>query len=60
MGDEELSSLEVHDGYLRLKRWAPGDTVTLTLFMPVERVWANPQVGKCGKVALARAHRILL
>ncbi len=56
VGDEELSSLEVHDGYLRLKRvWAPGDTVTLTLFMPVERVWANPQVEEnVGKVALQR------
>jgi DUF1680 family protein len=43
-------------GYARLHRaWRAGDTVTLTLAMPVERVAAHPRVlADAGKVALQR------
>jgi len=43
-------------GYARLTRtWRPGDRVTLTLPMPVERVEANPAVRMdCARVALQR------
>jgi DUF1680 family protein len=43
-------------GYLRLERtWQPGDTLQLDLSMPVERVYAHPQVRQdAGCVALQR------
>ena len=43
-------------GYARIKRiWQKGDTVELTLPMPVERVEAHPKVRMdCGRVALQR------
>jgi DUF1680 family protein len=43
-------------GYAALRRtWQPGDTVTLTLPMPVERVHADPRVATvAGRVALQR------
>ncbi len=43
-------------GYAVLDReWRTGDTVTLELPMPVERVYANPKVRQdCGRVALQR------
>jgi DUF1680 family protein len=43
-------------GYARLRRrWNPGETVELTLPMPVERVEANPAVAStAGRVALQR------
>lgn len=43
-------------GYMRLEReWQPGDVVTLELAMPVERVYANPNVRQnAGRVALQR------
>ena len=47
---------EVVRGYLYLNRcWHEGDTLTLTLPMPVRRVYGNPQVRQqAGKVALQR------
>ncbi|MEG5828526.1 glycoside hydrolase family 127 protein [Enterobacter bugandensis] len=47
---------EVSRGYLYLSRcWQEGDTLTLTLPMPVRRVYGNPQVRQqAGKVALQR------
>ncbi|HCM9227016.1 glycoside hydrolase family 127 protein [Enterobacter bugandensis] len=47
---------EVSRGYLYLnRRWQEGDTLTLTLPMPVRRVYGNPQVRQqAGKVALQR------
>jgi len=47
---------EVSRGYLYLNRnWQEGDTLTLTLPMPVRRVYGNPQVRQqAGKVALQR------
>jgi hypothetical protein len=43
-------------GYARVRReWAAGDTVELTLPMPVERVCANSRVGAdSGRIALQR------
>ena len=43
-------------GYARIKRlWKPGDTIELTLPMPVERTEANPNVrADSGKVAIQR------
>lgn len=47
---------EVSRGYMYLNRcWQEGDTLTLTLPMPVRRVYGNPQVRQqAGKVALQR------
>ena len=44
------------DGYARISRtWQPGDFVTLTLPMPVERIQAHPQVrNDAGRIALQR------
>ncbi len=46
----------VRRGYARIKRtWEPGDTVDLTLPMPVERIEAHPRVRmNAGRVALQR------
>src|SRR5207237_5700779 len=46
----------VERGYLVIRReWQPGDRVRLELEMPVERVYAHPQVGQdVGAVALQR------
>jgi hypothetical protein len=46
----------VRKGYAVIERkWAPGDTVTLNLAMPVRRVYANPRVtANMGRVALQR------
>ena len=46
----------VEQGYVRLEQtWQPGDEVQLTLVMPVERVYAHPNVQPdAGKVALQR------
>jgi hypothetical protein len=43
-------------GYVRLRRrWADGDTVRLSLVMPVERIVAHPSVADdAGKVAIQR------
>lgn len=43
-------------GYLRIERlWTAGDTVTLSLSMPIERVYAHPKVSADrGRVALQR------
>lgn len=52
---------EVVRGYLYLNRcWHEGDTLTLTLPMPVRRVYGNPQVRQqAGKVALQRGPGLL-
>ncbi len=49
-------SLAPVNGYAELTRaWQPGDTVTLTLPMPVERIHADPRVATvAGQVALQR------
>lgn len=46
----------VRKGYAYLDRtWRNGDTVTLALHMPAERVWAHPKVRQAaGKVAIQR------
>ena len=51
----ELAPL-VKKGYARIDRlWKPGDTVTLDLPMPVQRIEAHPRVREdCGRVALQR------
>jgi len=47
---------DVRQGYCYLtRRWQEGDSVTLTLPMPVRRLYGNPQVRQqAGKVALQR------
>lgn len=47
---------QLERGYLRLSRiWQPGDRITLDLEMPVEQVWAHPEVTQdVGCVALQR------
>ncbi len=49
-------SRALHRGYLEITRtWSPGDVVTLDLAMPVERVYARPEVrANAGRVALQR------
>ncbi|TIN58672.1 MAG: glycoside hydrolase family 127 protein, partial [Mesorhizobium sp.] len=44
------------DGYAAIKRtWTKGDDVRLDLEMPIERLYANPQVRQdAGRVALSR------
>ncbi|MDQ2886279.1 MAG: glycoside hydrolase family 127 protein [Chloroflexota bacterium] len=46
----------LEQGYVRVERvWQPGDRVELTLAMPVERVYAHPEVSQdAGLVALQR------
>jgi len=50
------AAARVRKGYATLRRaWNDGDTVTLTLAMPVERIVAHPAVAEdLGRVALAR------
>src|SRR5581483_2785084 len=45
-----------YKGYVRVaRRWQPGDSVVLSLDMPVQRVWAHPDVrDDSGCVALQR------
>ena len=52
----EAMTGEASRGYLYLSRcWQEGDNLTLTLPMPVRRVYGNPQVRQqAGKVALQR------
>lgn len=46
----------IHKGYAHIEReWQPGDVVTLTLPMPVERMQAHPSVRQnAGRIALQR------
>lgn len=52
----QAQTLAPVNGYAAVTRtWAPGDTVTLTFPMPVERIHADPRVSTvAGKVALQR------
>ncbi len=52
----ELVEASVVKGYARLNRaWAEGDTVTLTLAMPVERILPHPEIRQdAGQIALQR------
>ncbi|WP_039056490.1 glycoside hydrolase family 127 protein [Enterobacter sp. Bisph1] len=52
----EAVNAEVRKGYLYLSRhWQEGDSLVLTLPMPVRRVYGNPQVRQqAGKVAIQR------
>jgi len=52
----EAAAGEVKKGYLHLNRaWREGDTLTLTLPMPVRRVYSNPLVRHlAGRVAVQR------
>lgn len=56
--NDEVFPLEqnLHKGYARIERhWQTGDTITLTLAMPVQRVWAHPNIrDDAGSVALQR------
>jgi DUF1680 family protein len=52
----EPAPLGVERGYVRIRRcWEKGDVITLDLPMPVERLWAHPNVSAdFGRVALRR------
>ena len=57
VNDEPLDIEPLLDkGYAKIDRvWKPGDTVELTLSMPVQRIEAHPAVSMdCGRVALSR------
>ncbi|HOA72015.1 MAG TPA: glycoside hydrolase family 127 protein [Phycisphaerae bacterium] len=51
-----LHDMVLDKGYVRIRReWKPGDTVELSLSMPVQRMQAHPQVtANVGRVALQR------
>jgi len=53
---EPLNEPSVAAGYLRIERaWKPGDSVELSLAMPIQRIRANPRVpADRGRVALQR------
>lgn len=53
---EDTVTEKARDGFVYLKRcWKAGDTVSLTLAMPVERMEANANVKNlCGRVAVTR------
>ncbi|HET8840426.1 MAG TPA: beta-L-arabinofuranosidase domain-containing protein, partial [Ktedonobacteraceae bacterium] len=55
LGEEELP-LKIRNGYAHVRRdWNSGDSLTLSLAMPVERVYAHPAVrATVGSVALQR------
>jgi DUF1680 family protein len=55
-GQEQPVDNRVTSGYIRLERdWRPGDQVRFEMDMPVERVYAHPEVLQdVGKVALQR------
>ncbi len=55
-GQEQPVAKNVDGGYIRLARaWRPGDQVRFEMEMPVERVYAHPEVLQdVGKVALQR------
>jgi len=55
-GEDVALADTARDGYAHLtRRWAPGDSVALTLPMPAERVHAHPEVrDNAGRVALQR------
>lgn len=56
VNDQEVKGVTIEKGYAVLQRqWQLGDTVTLSLPMPVRRIEANPRVrADWGRVALQR------
>jgi uncharacterized protein len=56
LANGEVMPLHVERGYAHCRRiWKPGDTITLHLDMPVERIYAHPHVSAAaGRVALQR------
>jgi DUF1680 family protein len=56
LSGEAVADLKIVDGYARLQRpWQKGDTLELTLPMPVRRIEAHPRVAAdAGRVALQR------
>jgi uncharacterized protein len=56
LANGEVMPPHVERGYAHCRRlWKPGDTVTLRLDMPVERVYAHPNVAAvAGRAALQR------
>lgn len=56
LNGQTIKTPAVDKGYVTLRRkWQPGDTITLELAMPVERVHADPHVkADVGRVAIAR------
>jgi uncharacterized protein len=55
-GEDQFLEDRITGGYIHLKReWEPGDQVHFEMDMPVERVYAHPDVMQnVGKVALQR------
>ncbi len=56
VNEESVDTAKRDRGYLEISRtWSPGDTVSLELTMPVERLYAHPNVtADVGRVALRR------
>jgi uncharacterized protein len=56
VNDESVDTTKRDRGYLGIHRtWLPGDTVSLELAMPVERLYAHPNVrADVGRIALRR------
>ncbi|NQU44690.1 glycoside hydrolase family 127 protein [bacterium] len=52
----ERTKLVIRKGYATIRRkWSPGDEITLSLDMPVERIEAHPKVRQdAGRIALQR------
>ena len=56
LNGKEIKQLQISNGYSHMRRlWSKGDTLKLTLPMPVLKIEAHPKVrNNCGKTAIMR------
>jgi uncharacterized protein len=54
--ESSISGGKIENGYLTIfKKWSPGDEIDIEFDMPVERIYAHPDVGAdVGRVAIQR------